>query len=208
MDQERKNKVHFKQLSAFRQIDKMHPVRMLLYLSMLGIGILFFILVVAFFRTGGFHLESFQMPKLFSVSTLLLLFSSFTLNRVPRFYRKDKLKKMARYLGFTLAFGVSFVIAQFIGWNEISASGVSFTGKASGTYLYLITALHIVHLLGGLIFLSYLFFKTLHVNADGVRSLIFIRDPYRILQLTMLNSYWNFMGFLWLGLYLVFLFLV
>ncbi|WP_240676053.1 cytochrome c oxidase subunit 3 [Botryobacter ruber] len=148
------------------------------------------------------------MPKLFSVSTLLLLFSSFTLNRVPRFYRKDKLKKMARYLGFTLAFGVSFVIAQFIGWNEISASGVSFTGKASGTYLYLITALHIVHLLGGLIFLSYLFFKTLHVNADGVRSLIFIRDPYRILQLTMLNSYWNFMGFLWLGLYLVFLFLV
>src|SRR5690606_41834966 len=59
------------------------------------------------------------------------------------------------------------------------------------TYLYLITALHILHLAGGIIFLSYLFFKTAHVVTDGIRSLIFIRDPYRSLQLSMLTSYWQ-----------------
>ncbi|WP_439883185.1 cytochrome c oxidase subunit 3 [Pontibacter sp. MBLB2868] len=207
MDSDKKNRVDSKQLSAFGKIERMHPIRMLLYLSMIGIGILFFILVVAFARTGGFQNESFELPKFFSVSTLLLLFSSYAISKVPGIYRRDKLKKMTRYLGATLGLGVLFVGAQLIGWNEMTKAGVYFTGKASGTYLYLISALHILHLLGGLIFLSFLFFKTAHVAADGVRSLIFIRDPYRHLQLSMLRSYWNFMDFLWLGLYLVFLFM-
>jgi cytochrome c oxidase subunit 3 len=115
---------------------------------------------------------------------------------------------MTRYLGITLALGVGFVGAQLIGWNELDAMGISFTGKASGTYLYLISALHILHLLGGIIFLSFLFFKTAHVATDGIRSLVFIRDPYRRLQLSMLRSYWHFMDALWLCLYLVFLFMI
>ncbi|MDX5418608.1 MAG: cytochrome c oxidase subunit 3 [Hymenobacteraceae bacterium] len=207
MNSDKKNKIDSRQHSAFERIEKMHPIRMLLYLSMIGIGILFFILVIAFARTGGFQNDSFELPRFFSVSTVLLLFSSYTISKVPGIYRKDKLRKMTRYLGFTLALGLMFVGAQLIGWNEMTRSGVYFTGKASGTYLYLISALHILHLLGGIIFLSFLLFKTAHVAADGVRSLIFIRDPYRHLQLSMLCSYWHFMDFLWLGLYLVFLFM-
>jgi cytochrome c oxidase subunit III len=136
-----------------------------------------------------------------------LLFSSYTISKVPGIYRKDKLNRMTRYLGLTLGLGILFIVAQLIGWNEMTNSGVYFTGKASGTYLYLISALHILHLLGGLIFLSFLFFKTAHVASDGVRSLIFIRDPFRSMQLSLLRSYWNFMDFLWLGLYIVFLFM-
>ncbi|GHA60613.1 cytochrome c oxidase subunit 3 [Pontibacter akesuensis] len=207
MDQDKKNKVNSAQRSAFRQIEKMHPIKMLLYLSMLGIGVLFFILTVAFARTGGFSGEQFELPKFFSVSTILLLFSSYTMSKVPGFYKREKLKKMSRYLGFTLFLSVLFVGAQLLGWNEMSRSGIYFTGKASGTYLYLISALHILHLIGGVIFLSFMLFKTIYVNSDGVRSLIFIRDPFRHLQLSMLNSYWHFMDFLWLGLYLAFLFI-
>ena len=207
MDPDKKNKVNPKQLSAFAKMERMHPIRVLLFLSMIGIGVLFFILVVAFARTGGFQNQSFELPRFFSVSTILLLFSSYTISKVPRIYRKDKLNRMTRYLGITLGLGVLFIVAQLLGWNEMTRAGVYFTGKASGTYLYLISALHILHLLGGIIFLSFLFFKTAHVAADGVRSLIFIRDPYRRLQLSMLRSYWNFMDFLWLGLYTVFLFM-
>ncbi len=207
MDPDKKNRVHSRQGSAFSNIEKMHPIRMLLYLSMIGIGVLFFILVVAFARTGGFDYEGFKFPKFFSISTILLLLSSYTISKVPGIYKKDKLNKMTRYLGFTLILGILFIGAQLLGWNEISASGVSFTGKASGTYLYLISALHILHLAGGIIFLAFLFFKTAHVAADGVRSLIFIRDPYRRLQLSMVTSYWHFMDFLWIVIYLVFLFM-
>ncbi len=207
MDPDKKNKVNPKQLSAFSKMEKMHPIRMLLFLSMIGIGVLFFILIVAFARTGGFQNQDFELPKFFSISTLLLLFSSYTISKVPRIYRKDKLNRMTRYLGLTLGLGILFIVTQLIGWNEMTNSGVYFNGKASGTYLYLISALHILHLLGGIIFLSFLFFKTAHVASDGVRSLIFIRDPYRIMQLSLLRSYWNFMDFLWLGIYIVFLFL-
>ena len=207
MDSDKKKQINTTQSSAFRRIEKMHPIRMLLYLSMIGIGVLFFILTVAFARTGGFHGEEFHLPKFFSVSAILLLFSSYAMSKVPGLYKREKLKKMVRYLAFTLTFGILFIGAQLIGWNEMSNTGVHFSGKASGTYLYLISALHILHLLGGIIFLSFMLFKTIYVASDGVRSLIFIRDPFRRLQLSMLNSYWHFMDFLWLGLYFVFLFI-
>lgn len=186
----------------------MHPINMLLYFSMAGISVLFFILIIAFIRTGGFQAEGIQMPKFFTIGTFLLFFSSYTISKVPGIYKKDKLNKMIRYLGMTLLLGLLFIGAQLIGWREISASGFSFTGKVSGTYFYLISALHILHLLGGLIFLSFLFFKTSHVAADEIRTLVFIRDPYRRLQLAMVGRYWHFMNFLWLGLFIVFLFMI
>ncbi|MFD3001009.1 heme-copper oxidase subunit III [Pontibacter toksunensis] len=207
MDSDKKKQINATQSFAFRRIERMHPIRMLLYLSMIGIGVLFFILTVAFARTGGFNGEQFQLPKFFSVSAILLLFSSYAMSKVPGLYKKEKLKKMVRYLALTLSLGILFIGAQLIGWNEMSKTGVYFSGKASGTYLYLISALHILHLLGGIIFLSFMLFKTIYVASDGVRSLIFIRDPFRHLQLSMLNSYWHFMDFLWLGLYFVFLFI-
>lgn len=208
MDSDKKNKVHAGQLSSFKNIKRMHPINMLLYFSMIGIGVLFFILVIAFARTGGFQSENIPMPKFFTIGTVLLLFSSYTVSKIPRIYKKDKLKKMARYLGYTLALGLLFIGAQLLGWREMSESGLRFTGIVSGTYLYLITALHLLHLAGGIIFLSFLFFKTSHVATDGVRSLMFIRDPYRNLQLSMLCRYWNFMNFLWLSLFMVFLFMI
>jgi cytochrome c oxidase subunit III len=207
MNQDRKNKVDSRQGSAFGKIEHMHPIRMLLYLSMIGIGILFFVLIVAFARTGGFGSEQFSIPKFFSISTLLLIFSSYAISKVPRIYKKDKLRKMTRYLAMTFALGIAFIGAQILGWRELTESGAYFTGKATGSYLYLITALHLLHMLGGMIFLAFLFFKTAHMASDGVRSLIFIRDPYRRLQLSMLCTYWHFLGLLWLSLYLVILFM-
>ncbi|WP_276495739.1 cytochrome c oxidase subunit 3 [Pontibacter litorisediminis] len=207
MNQDKKNQVNARQRSGFKRIERMHPIRMLLYLSMVGIGVLFFVLVVAFVRTGGFPEGQFELPRFFSISTIILLFSSYTISKVPRLYKHEKLKKMARYLAATLGLGLLFIGAQLIGWNEMTKSGVHFTGKSSGTYLYLISALHILHLLGGIIFLSFMVFKTIYVNSDAVRSLVFIRDPFRRLQLSMLNSYWHFLDFLWLGLYLVLLFM-
>ncbi len=208
MDSDNKNKVDARQLSAFKNIKQMHPINMLLYFSMAGISVLFIILVIAFIRTGGFQPEGITMPKFFTIGSFLLIFSSYTISRVPGIYKKDKLKKMTRHLGITLLLGLLFIGAQVLGWREIAASGFGLTVKVSGTYFYLISALHILHLLGGLIFLSFLFFKTTHVAADGIRTLVFIRDPYRRLQLIMLSRYWHFMNFLWLSLFVVFLFML
>lgn len=207
MNQDRKNKVDARQGAGFGKIEHMHPIRMLLYLSMVGIGVLFFVLIIAFVRTGGFGSEQFSLPKFFSISTILLLFSSYTIGKVPRSYKKDKLRKMTRFLAYTFLLGVAFIGAQILGWRELTMEGAYFAGKASGSYLYLMTALHLLHLLGGMIFLAFLLIKTAHMANNGVRSLIFIRDPYRRLQIAMICTYWHFLGALWLSLYLVILFM-
>lgn len=208
MNSDKKNKVGSGKQSGFSKIEKVHPIKMLLYLSMIGIGVLFLILTIAYTNSEGSLLPGFTpaLPKFFSISTVIILISSFTVSRTAYYYKKDKLRKLKRYLGFTLMLGIGFVLAQLAGWNEFAARGVHFSGKASGTYIYLISALHLLHLLGGIIFLTFLFFKTVHASTDAVRKLIFIRDPYRQLQIDMLTVYWHFMDFLWVGLYFFFLF--
>ena len=182
---------------------------MLLYLCLAGIGTIFLILLLAYARTEVTLLQSVNVgfPKFFSVSTVLILVSSYTLLRTHRLYRKDNLKKMSRYLGISLALGFAFLLSQVGGWYELAKNGIYFKGKPYGSYLYLITALHALHVAAGMMFLIYMYFKTFFASTDPIRTLVFIRDPFRKLQLGLLTSYWHFMGALWLTLYFVFLFL-
>jgi len=181
---------------------------MMLYLSMMGIGILFLMLTIAYVQSSSFDADAakFTFPRFFSISTILLLLSAYTISKTNRYYKKDNLVKLKKYFLYTLLLGVGFVLSQLGGWYEISHNGISFRGLATGTYIYLISALHAVHLIGGFIFLSFLFFKTQRAASDPIRTLLFIRNPYVRQQIRMLGIYWHFMDGLWIFLYLVFLF--
>jgi cytochrome c oxidase subunit 3 len=199
--------------SAFARMERMSPLLMLLYLSMVGITVLFVILVGAYSHTRYFSalpsgLHSF--PRYFSISTIVLLVSSYTVNQARRIYQQDDMGNLARCLGATMMLGAIFMGLQIAGWRELDAQGALFSGEdgdASYTYIYLISGLHIVHVLGGIIFLLVLLLRTLHASRDAVRTLVYIRNPYRRLQLRMLTVYWHFIDVLWLGLFVVFLFL-
>ncbi|WP_223284553.1 hypothetical protein [Hymenobacter qilianensis] len=52
-----------------------------------------------------------------------------------------------------------------------------------------------------------LFLRTAHAARDGVRTLVFIRNPYRRRQIQMLGFYWHFLDGLWIALFALFLFL-
>ena len=210
MNSENKKKIGSVRASAFSRIEKMHPARMILYLCLSGISVLFLMLLLAFGRAEATALNQLHMPfpKFFSVSTLVLLAGTYPLSRTIRYYRKDKLQKLSRYLGYTLLSGFAFVLSQAGGWYELTKNGIFFQGKPFGSYLYLISALHMLHLLAGVLFLMYFFFKTRFAAADPVRMLFFIRNPFRRLQLSLLNTYWHFMSGVWVVLYLTFLFLL
>jgi cytochrome c oxidase subunit 3 len=208
MKSDNQNKISARNTSAFARIEKLHPVKMLLYLSLLGVGMVFLVMVIGFIRSEAsiFRQQQIPFPKFFSISTLLLLFSSYTLRKVPRLYRRDNLLKMARYLSFTLLLGFAFLLSQLAGWYELVSNNVFIKGRAFGSYLYLIPALHMLHLLAGILFLTYFFIKTRIAASDAVRTLVFIRDPYRKLQISLLSTYWHFMDGMWAALFLVFLF--
>ncbi|GAA4386978.1 cytochrome c oxidase subunit 3 [Hymenobacter koreensis] len=210
-DKERKDKVGAgRPTPAFSRIEKVQPLAMLLYIGMAGIGVLFAVLIVLYIQTrtnngsvGSVH----PLPRWFSLSTVVLLISSYTLAQAPRLYREDDIRGVARCLGATLLLGSIFSGLQMLGWRELVNQGIFFTGEPSGTYVYLISALHIVHLLGGMLFVLVLLLRSLHASRDGVRSLVFIRNPYRRLQLRLLGTYWHFIDALWVAMFMLFLFL-
>ena len=209
MKSDNRNKIGTTRETAFSRIEKIHPVKMLLLLGLVGSGMLFLILILAYVRSEAAFFRNLGLgfPRFFSVSTVLILISSYTISRTARYYKKDNLVKMSACLGVTLLLSMLFVLSQVGGWYELASSGIYFRGKPYGSYLYFIPALHVLHLAVGMLFLGYVYFKTLYAASDAIRTLVFIRDPFRKLQLNLLITYWHFLGGIWLVIYFTFLFL-
>lgn len=213
-EHEHKNKVGPpRRPSAFARMERLPPLIVALYFALVAISIMFVMLVVAYvsarLRSGvptGLH----ALPRYFSLSTIVLVVSSYTIGQAPRLYAQDDLASLGRCLGATLLLGCIFAGLQVLGWRELYTLGVPFQGAAStssGQFIYLISALHVAHLLGGMLFLLAFLLRVLHADRDAVRSLVFIRNPYYRRQLKLLGTYWHFIDVLWVVLFAVFLFL-
>ena len=196
--------------SGLGRIERVPPLLMVLYLVLLARSIMFAVLVSAYVatRTGsGVPAGLHPFPRYFSLSTIVLLVSSYTIAQAPRLYGQDDLTGLGRCLLATLLLGCVFAGLQGLGWRELVDQGVFFRGRASGTFVYLISALHVVHVLGGLLYLLALLLRVLHADRDAVRSLVFIRNPYHRRQLQAVSTYWHFVDGLWVVLFAIFLFL-
>ncbi|MBF9220512.1 cytochrome c oxidase subunit 3 [Hymenobacter ruricola] len=199
--------------SPFARIERMPPLVMVLYLALLAIAVMFVVLVVAYVAArlkSGVPTGLHPLPRYFSLSTIVLVLSSYTIAQAPRLYAQDDLASLGRCLGATLLLGCVFAGLQVLGWRELLANGVPFGGpgsKSSGQFIYLISALHVAHLLGGMLFLLAFMLRVIHNGRDAVRTLVFIRNPYYRRQLRLLGTYWHFIDVLWVMLFAVFLFL-
>ncbi|MFP4090147.1 MAG: heme-copper oxidase subunit III [Cyclobacteriaceae bacterium] len=207
MRQQNKNTEKQKKESPITRLEKIHPHRMLLYLATFGSCLIFLFMVMAYsFSRAEEDMISFNMPKSFVVSLVLLLFSSYTISKALPAFKKDNIKELKRALGLTMLFGLSFTISQYIGWYELNKSGIYLSGKSSGAYLYVISGLHVLHLAGALVFITMAYTKVSSVSLDPVKALIMITDPYQKLKIEMLTFYWHFMDALWVFLFFYFLF--
>ena len=199
--------------SSFGRIERLPPLLMAGYLGMLAIAIMFAILIAAYVQArinSGVPTGLYALPRYFSLSTIVLLISSYTMGQAPRLYAQDDLRSMARCLGATLLLGCVFAGLQVLGWRELLQNGVAFRGegsRSSGQFLYLISALHVAHLLGGMLLLLVLLLRVAHAERDAVRTLVFIRNPFHRRHLRLLGTYWHFIDVLWVVLFGVFLFM-
>jgi cytochrome c oxidase subunit III len=191
---------------AFRQIEKMHPHRVLLFVTMFGSTLIFVFMVLAFAAAPLETSETinFKFPKAFVISTLVLLLSQETINRVMPFFDKGKLKEAQKWMIITLLLGLIFAICQFIGWQEMKKANVSFDSKNAGAYLYVIYGLHIIHVIAGIAFLTYLLLGCYNASKDGVKKLIYETNSYQRVKFEMLKDLWGFSNMLWLLIFLYF----
>ena len=196
--------------STLEKIEKLHPHKMLLYLAIFGSSLIFAFMLIAFtasYSTPGPEVPRFVMPKAFVFSTLVLLISSYFVSRFMKLYQNDQMKKLRNYLGITVTLGFVFTISQYWGWHQLDISGYGLTGMTSGAYLYVISGLHILHLVGGIFFMTYQFIRISRVANDPVKTLIMVTNPYYKMRIEMLTAYWHFIDILWVGLFLYFLFM-
>jgi cytochrome c oxidase subunit 3 len=213
-DSERDNQIGARHRAAsFKRIERLPPLLLAGYLGMLAIAIMFAVFVAAYVQArlhSGVPTGLYALPRYFSLSTIVLLISSYTMGQAPRLYAQDDLPSLARCLAATLLLGCVFSGLQLLGWRELLHNGVVFQGagsRSSGQFLYLISGLHVVHLLGGMLLLLVVLLRVAHAERDAVRTLVFIRNPYHRRYLRLLGTYWHFIDVLWVVLFGIFLFM-
>ncbi|MFN0048583.1 MAG: heme-copper oxidase subunit III [Cytophagales bacterium] len=183
---------------------RLHPFKLFIYISIIGIVILFGFLGFGFAVTN--NLQHNYLPKYFTFSTLCILFSSFTMSKSLQTYKVDNPKLLNRYLAATFLLGLLFIAFQMQGWKELMDKGIFFSGNVTGSYIYLLSGLHLVHFFGGFIFFLFVYFRAFAAYRDPVKNLLYVTDPYEYMLLDLLGIYWHLMDLLWVALYLLFLF--
>jgi len=194
--------------SSFQQIEKMHPYKMLMMLAIVSIAMIFVFLVIAYTVSipNYFQTSEVRLPKIFTLATIILLGSSFALNLAVKAFHEDNMRQLNFMIFLVLLMGVIFTGCQFLGWLDLKESGIFLAGKSSGTFLYVISGLHLMHLSGGILFLLLALVKTYKVRQDPVKALIMVTNPFDRLRLELLTEYWHFLCALWLFLFFFFLY--
>jgi len=147
----------------------------------------------------------FELPRILYLNTLILLGSSLTLGiarwrftmlsaaLVSGSSQSKKLYSDGIYwLYATAALGVLFVAGQLLAWRELVAQGLLLATNPSSSFFYVFTALHGLHLAGGIGGLFYIIHKLGKTNGTA-----------RTTGLGAVCVYWHFMDGLWVYLFLL-----
>ncbi len=149
--------------------------------------------------------QHFQLPHVLYLNTLILIASSVTLEFSRQRFAaisdaaghaaasaKILLANGVYWLYLTAALGLLFVLGQLLAWRNLVAQGLFLATNPSSSFFYLFTALHAVHLLGGMGGLFYVLRKL--VRNGGVAGTS---------GLSAFSIYWHFMDLLWVYLLLL-----
>lgn len=150
-------------------------------------------------KAAGNWLE-FQLPQMFWVSTAVILISSATMNMALQAAKKDNIKQATMFLAITLGLGVIFGISQYMGWTSLYANKIYFAGtqsNAAGSLMYLLTALHLLHVVAGLIYLTVVLVRSSNGRYGAGNHL----------GVKLCAIYWHFLDGLWIYLF-VFLYFI
>ena len=93
-----------------------------------------------------------ELPQAFVMSTAILILSSLTYILAKRAVAGNKQQQGTLYLLGTLFLGITFIVLQFQGFSQMLENGYYFTGPTSNikmSYVFLIAAVHIVHVVAG-----------------------------------------------------------
>lgn len=173
--------------------------KMMLWFSMISMTMMFAGLTSAYVvsKARPDWLKDFSLPSASYISTAIILASSLTFWLAFKSLKENNNKTAITYTLVTLVMAVLFALFQWIGFTTIVGQGFYFTGAESTvttSFVYVLVLAHFAHLIGGIVVLLFVL--------AGLA-----KDKYndKPLGFVLAHTFWHFLGFLWLYLF-VFLF--
>jgi len=179
--------------------DRVGPPRakvgLIVFLAIVGI---FFALLVSgyFMRQDLADWRTIQLPRILWVSTGLLILGSVSLQFALVAARKQELSSVKTGLGIACVVTLGFLVAQLIAWQQMADNGFVFSGNPSSSFFYLLTGIHGLHILGGLIALG----RTTATAWSDDAS-----EKKLQLRIDLCALYWHSLLFVWFALLVVML---
>ena len=136
-----------------------------------------------------------QLPGILAFNTLVLLASSAALEAARAAHRRDRSRNVRHWVAAGALLGLVFLGAQLVAWKQLAAQGVYLPSSAYSSFFYMLTAVHGVHLAGGILALGYLLWRVSRYQR--------LRRPDGLFDGTVL--YWHFVDGVWVFLYLLLL---
>jgi len=176
---------------------KLHPYKFTLWVAIASIMMMFAGLTSAFIVKSNFTgWRTIDMPKIFWVSTVIILASSITMLMAKKAFGQREMQKYRIMLAVTLILGLVFTVCQIVGFAQLWEVGVRFKGSSgAGQFFYAITGLHAIHVLGGIVAIAIFLIKSWF---GKVKS-------YSMAPVDVLGIYWHFVDILWVYLMVFFL---
>lgn len=177
------------------------PARIGLWLFLAVITSLFALFFSAYFmRMGHGHgaghgitdWRSISKPPILWLNTAMLILSSVAMQVARRALDSRQRERVNGFLLAAGAFALLFLIGQMVAWQQLHDAGYVMTSGPADAFFYVLTALHGLHVLGGL----GVWLRTMRrMRTSGV-ELIDVR-----LSIELCTVYWHFLLLVWVVMF-------
>lgn len=170
----------------------MHPKKFSLWLFMVTVVMVFAGLTSAYIvrQSEGNWLE-FDLPAVFYYTSGIIILSSIFLHWAYLSAKKNELVQLRIGMSIATFLGIVFLVGQWYSFVALVDMDVYLVGNPSGSFLYIFTGLHGLHLVSGVIFLIIVLISSFRYKVHS-QSMV---------PMEMCVTYWHFLGGLWLYLF-------
>ncbi len=130
-------------------------------------------------------------PSLLWVNTGALIVSSVFFQLARNTAQGDNFSRSRALFMTAGLFAILFVIGQFIVWEQLSANGSGISSSAASSFFFLLTGMHVAHIIGGLWVWSRTTFR--FFNQTDLPSVK--------LSIELCTTYWHFLLVLWVFIF-------
>jgi cytochrome c oxidase subunit 3 len=130
-----------------------------------------------------------HLPAILWLNTIILLASSATMERARKRLGQADISGFRSLWLMTTVLGLAFLAGQLVAWRQLVAQGIYVATNQGSSFFYIFTAVHGVHLLGGICALIYVYRRKLESAKISIS-----------LAAEVSSYYWHFMDGLWLFL--------